>query len=202
MSTRYRVSIERIEDTPDGQYSTQETTLFEATHQDPTRLARFAPVEILEALVIAGGGQIDTSILESAGRVAKWAEGGSFSVPMTGSSGLSLELPKVAEEPPVTPEPEPATEGETEKPKRARRTKAQIAADKAAEELGYRDAAHRAEVEASAPETAEAVRQASAMPEGPGKESAPGAGESAAPAPASPPPVVPALPTPAFNPFL
>lgn len=34
------------------------------------------------------------------------------------------------------------------KPKRTRRTKAQIAADKEAQGLGYRDAAHRAEVEA------------------------------------------------------
>lgn len=60
MGTRYVVSVIRVEDDEgsDNRYITRDTVLFEATHTDPVRLARFAPGEVLEALAagIAVGG--------------------------------------------------------------------------------------------------------------------------------------------------
>lgn len=63
------------------------------------------------------------------------------------------------------------------KPKRTRRTKVQIAADKAAQALGFRDAAHQAEVAGSAPTVLPAPTLAIVPPP---------AEPAAAPAPAAP----------------
>lgn len=137
MGTRYRVTVERIDDAPEnGEYSTRDTLLFEVTHQDPARLARFAPEEVLAALMEAAGVELNLPIVGM--------------TPMTpapeNTVTVSIE--------PAGPEPHPSLQATAdvhaaiaEGAKRKRRTKEEIAADKAAQELGYRDRFHRAEEE-------------------------------------------------------
>jgi hypothetical protein len=72
-----------------------------------------------------------------------------------GAPGVAVTVmpERVAETPPVTLAAEPAqapAETESSRPTRTRRTKAQKAADDAAQAEGYRDAAHKAEVLAMA----------------------------------------------------
>lgn len=193
MGTRYVIAVMKVEDTEEGQYSTRDTTLFEATHADPARLARFAPEEVLAVLAEAAGVEI--------------------AVPAVGL------LPR----PEMTPEEESAAEipaPAEDKPKRSRRTKAQIEADKAAQAAGFRDAAHRAteqrldgEPEPALPaQVGESIEQHAAAADvfgqsatgaAPGEAFAGAVGGFAQPVSASLPPAAPATTgqVPTYDPF-
>lgn len=55
MGTRYRVTVERIDDVEDTQYETRETVLFETTSPSLLSLLRYAPTEVDAALRDAAG---------------------------------------------------------------------------------------------------------------------------------------------------
>lgn len=213
MGTRYVIAVMKVEDTEEGQYSTRDTTLFEATHADPARLARFAPEEVLAVLAEAAGVEIAVPAVGLLPRPAWWRDGDTVSM----DSGYMAQAPE------MTPEEKSAAEipAPTEdKPKRSRRTKAQIEADKAAQAAGFRDAAHRAaeqrldrEPEPALPaQVGESIEQPAAaadvfgqVPPGgaPGGAFAAAVGGSAPHADDSPPPAAPG-PTgqaPIYDPF-
>lgn len=201
MGTRYVVTVVRVEDVEVGEsrYGTRDTTLFEATHQDPTRLARFAPEEVLAVLAEAGGVEL--------------------TIPAMGPMPDEPVAATVQPTPGAVRFHSNATMAEAETPKRSRRTKAQKAADDEAQALGYRDAAHRAEMtelgvagaqEHSGPGTPAGQEDASVVagpwptPQAQGKaDPVPDAGIFEQPASASQPPPASAAEAPAapFNPF-
>jgi pyruvate/2-oxoglutarate dehydrogenase complex dihydrolipoamide acyltransferase (E2) component len=107
MATRYRVVVERVDDVEgSAQYATNETLLFEVTHTNPERLVSFAPDEVRAALMEA--------------------------FMYDGPDEAPVQYHEPAPEGTVEsgdPAPAPAED----KPKRTRRTKAQIAEDRARE---------------------------------------------------------------------
>lgn len=120
MGTIYRVTVLR-------EGTTEDETLFELAGS-ASLLARLAPGALLEAMDEDG----------DARAVQQYDEGRAASIAnrvfdSAVSAGAAAEAQANGD----------AAEG----PKRTRRTKAQIAADKEAQGLGFRDAAHRAEVE-------------------------------------------------------
>jgi len=132
MGTRYIVSVVRVEDIggSENRYDTRDTTLFEATHTDPMRLARFAPAEVLEAL---GAG--DATAYDSAA-VQHMASAVGADPSAENQAALGAMMPSAVA---VT----------SEAPKRKRRTRQELADDDAAMALGYRDRFDRAEKEAA-----------------------------------------------------
>lgn len=124
MQKMIRVLVVEEWETEDGR--PESATLFEAASRDRGQLARFAPVEVAAAL------GVEAWSLMPQQQVVMSAD-----MPAPGSPGLDR----------LTLVPEPMTEGPTEKPKRLRRTKAQIKADEDAQAAGFRDAAHQAEVQ-------------------------------------------------------
>jgi hypothetical protein len=142
MGTRYVVSVMKIEDVEgsENRYDTRDTTLFEATHVDAARLARFAPVEVLETLATEGGVELAVDAVVQAPGPAETPkrETPAELVERVFAPGPEGALPQAVID---------ATVAAVEAPKRKRRTKAEIAADSAAQAAGFRDAAHQAEAE-------------------------------------------------------
>lgn len=159
MSVVYRVTVEHTEYDDEGM-SVRSEMLFEAASPSAERLIGYAPNEVLAALETA-------ATLDAAERSPlRVAQG----------PGDLDELRSAVEANPhglhVVPEP---AGGEEEKPRRKRRTKAEIEADKAAAELATQQQA-----------------SAAPIPDGPAP---------AAPAPEPPAAEPPAAPAPAWNPF-
>ena len=150
MGKRYTVTVQMIEDVPDpaGGTMLDYTTVLDLTGPGEM-LARFAPGAVAETL---GAERAAVTVVMPQ------------DVPTPGTPGLDR----------LTFVPEPTGEGEPAKP-RTRRTKAQKAADDAAQALGFRDAAHRAEVEAqqSAPDSREPDPATPDAPHGPVVEQQP-----------------------------
>jgi hypothetical protein len=185
MGTRYVVSVVKIEDVEgsENKYDTKDTTLFEVTHVDPGRLIQFAGAEVVQVLATEGG-----------------VEPAVDAVPGAPKRETATELVERVFVP--SPEPEDTLPHDgpdthptaSETPKRKRRTKAEIAADNAAQAAGYRDAAHRAEAErerhpAAGTESAQAVqRMASAVGADPSPENQAALASMAPPAPQAPDP--------------
>lgn len=166
MGVRYMVSVVRVEDVEgaESRYATVDTTLFEATMGDASRLARFAPVEVLEVLAAEAG--VSVAVV--------W--------PSPGEGVALVDVPPPAERTDSAnldgPTPE-ALAVEQAKPKRTRRTRAEIDAAKAASEARLNGEPEQSLVAEVAPEPA---------------------GESAPPAPAKV--EQPAAPAEAPNPFM
>lgn len=114
MGPRFRVSVERIDDVDGAQYETRESLLFEATSPEPTRLAAYAADEVRAALLGAAG----------------VAEGPHPQVAAAAEYFAQYGARAAAAEAQAERVDEPAPD----KPRRTRRTKAQIEADRAAEQ--------------------------------------------------------------------
>lgn len=221
MGTRYVIAVMKVEDVEgsENRYDTRDVTLFEATHTDPARLARFASEEVLAVLAEAAGVEIDVPAVRLPPKPAWWRDGGAVWM----NSGYMAQAPEMsAEERAAAEVPEPAAGDGTPKAKRRRRTNAQIEADKVAQAAGFRDASHQAEATVAAqggePEPAlpaqvgESIEQPAAaadvfgqVPPGgaPGGAFAAAVGGSAPHADDSPPPAAPG-PTgqaPIYDPF-
>jgi hypothetical protein len=139
MGTRYRVTVERLDETTD-------TILFEATSVAAERLIGFAPDEVLAALV------------------AEAQMGAAEAYPqrvVTGDSGIVARVFDRNGEA-ITQASEPAVEAEPAKPKRTRRSKAQIAEDEAAAQAA---GARLQEAVNGAAERVEQVAEAAAPPQ-------------------------------------
>lgn len=185
MSTRYRVTVEQIEDVDGAQYETREIVLFEATSPSMDRLAAFAPVEVLAAL----GGVAGSLRVE----VAPTAEEESAE-PSPAEANREAMLRDEA--------------AEAAKPKRVRRTKAQIAADEAAARQVAEVVVSNDQAVAQVGEAADTVAEQVVAqklgymtPDGPVVEDAEPSGVMSTPSPdavvlAAVPPAAP------FNPFL
>lgn len=156
MTDRYRVSVERVEQDADGDDVYRTVAEFMAPRG---ALAAFVPN------IVAG-------ILGSGPAPAQ-------------DSAEADAYPQSAEESSAQQAQDAADEA-AGKPKRTRRTKAQIAADNAAQALGFRDAAHQAEVAGGAPTVLPAPALAIVPP------------PAAEQQPAAQVPVAPAAP---YNPF-
>jgi hypothetical protein len=168
---RYRVIVLR-----EASASSEEETLFELTGS-AVLVARLAPTALLDVL--------------SADPEAQGEPAAAAAVTATGERSLAdrvfdgaIAAGAVAEQAPAS---EPA--------KRTRRTKAQIAADNEAQAAGFRDAAHRAEVENGPQQQAAPVAPVVAP-------AADGPRDAVAPGPA-PAPAAQADPSaPPWNPFV
>lgn len=129
MGTRYRVIVEQVDDVEGAQYETRETVLFEATLPRALRLASFAPDEVRAALMEAAGED------ELAAHPQRFLAGIDRTVEHEPAAPIELRATvfnAAGDEISAAPQaPAAAEQGET--PKRKRRTKAEIAADKARE---------------------------------------------------------------------
>lgn len=143
MGTRYRVTVERIDDVEGAQYETRETVLFEATLPRALRLASFAPDEIRAALMEEAGLD-EWDVVPQ--RVMPGVDAAPPGVTATvfNAAGEVIDAVKAAED----------------RPKRKRRTKAEVEADKAREEAGQLavDAAATAQVGEAADTVVEQVQ--------------------------------------------
>lgn len=130
MTTEYRVTVEKIERDEDG--DPRGSVVLELLAPG-AMLARFAPGAVAEVL---GAERAAVTVV----------------MPQDVPEGDEPDTPAVNPERHYRPAAEPAA-GDVpaaEPTKRKRRTKAEIAADKEAQALGFRDAAHRAEAAAVA----------------------------------------------------
>jgi hypothetical protein len=155
MTDRYRVSVERVEQDADGDDVYRTVAEFMAPRG---ALAAFVP-NIVAGILGSGPTHPQDA-----------AEADTY--PQSAEASSAQQAQDAADE-------------AAGKPKRTRRTKAQIAADNAAQALGFRDAAHQAEVAGGAPTVLPAPALAIVPP--PAAEQQPAApAPSAAAAPAAP----------------
>lgn len=162
-------------------------TLFEIAGP-ATMVAKLAPAALLDALV-GDAAEVAYPGRDVADRVFDQAT----------AAGAAAEAQA------TTPSGGPAGETEAESTKRKRRTKAQIAADNEAQGLGFRDAAHRAEVESQqqvpAPTVAATTTFEGAAPVPPAVPTEVPSGFPAATSVPATPPAAPAGDAPPWNPF-
>lgn len=162
MGTRYRVIVEQLVDVDGAQYETTDTILFETVSPSALALLRYAPTEVDAALREAAGldefGSVPQRIMfgidsAPAGVTATVfnAAGEIISPAVAASTGDTVVVTA-----PTEPVAEPV------KPKRTRRTKAEIAADRLREaaEQHAADASATAQVGEAADTVVEQVQAA------------------------------------------
>lgn len=182
MGTRYIVSVVKIEDVENAEnrYDTRDTTLFEATHVDAERLAQFAPIEVMAALRPDG---VPSAVAGEAAR------------PKLATETVPAALVETAAG---------SADTEQEKPKRSRRTKAQIEADKAAAAASGQGVQHMASATGADPSPENQATLGSMMSAPAAVDELNTTAPAAAPwpqAPALTTPPAPAAPEAPFNPF-
>lgn len=125
MGTRYRVIVEQVDDVEGAQYETRETVLFETVSPNLVSLLRFAPAEVDAALRTALD-DAEPWDLDRAAATVPVVPVGELRAAVFNAAGDEISA---APQAPVGAEPvdEPAPT------KRKRRTKSEIAADKARE---------------------------------------------------------------------